>query len=150
MVSDDRVIYLIFTAQQKLRTYLNAALAAEGLRVTYAQAGILFLLKHKSGRSMTELSQFLGTDNSTMTGLVDRLEKAGFVSRNSNPGDRRLSDVYITEQGLNEINRAKSVIRRVNEEVKSGFTSREVENFKNMLNSFFEKFSIKENKNRTT
>jgi DNA-binding MarR family transcriptional regulator len=148
MVSDDRVIYLLFTAQQKLRTYLNAALASEGLRVTYAQAGILFLLKHKSGRSMTELSQYLGTDNSTMTGLVDRLEKAGFVSRNSHPGDRRLSHVYITEAGLAEINRAKTVIRRVNEEVKSGFTNREVDNFKSVLNSFFEKFNIRENKNR--
>ncbi|MFB3924787.1 MAG: MarR family winged helix-turn-helix transcriptional regulator [Syntrophales bacterium] len=138
--TDDRLLYLVFTAQQKLRKYLNSTLSAEGIRITYAQAGILFLLKHKDGRIMSELSQFLSIDNSTITGLIDRLEKSGFVTRNSNPDDRRISRIFITPQGLEEVERAKVVIRRVNGELKEGFSMREIEAFKRVLHSFSEKF----------
>ena len=140
MSTDDRLINLVFTAQQKLRTYLNNALTAEGIRVTPAQAGILFLLKQKDGQSMSELSQALSIDNSTIMGLVDRLEKTGFVSRNASPSDRRISQIHITSEGVEEINRAKIVINRVNQEIKEGFSGTEIENFKRILNSFFDKF----------
>ena len=141
MQPDDRLIYLVFMAQQKLRTYVKNALTAEGISVTPAQAGILFLLKKKDGQSMTDLSQALSIDNSTLTGLVDRLEKSCFVSRNSSPADRRMFRIYITPQGVEEINRAKTIIKRVNEEIKSGFPQQEIEIFKRILNSFLEKFN---------
>ena len=140
MIKDDRLIFLVFSAQQKLKMYLNSVLMASGVRVTVAQAGILFLLKQKDGRTMTELSQILGIDNSTMTGLADRLEKAGFLKRNANPGDRRASYIHITQQGLAEVEGAKTVIRRVNEEIKTGFSVEEIESFKQVLNGFFDKF----------
>ncbi|MBW1701554.1 MAG: MarR family transcriptional regulator [Deltaproteobacteria bacterium] len=140
MSTDDRLINLVFTAQQKLRTYLNNALTAKRIKVTPAQAGILFLLKQKDGQSMSELSQVLSIDNSTITGLVDRLEKTGFVSRNASPSDRRISQIHITSEGMEEINRAKIVINRVNQEIKEGFSETEIEAFKRILNSFFDKF----------
>ncbi len=143
MQADDRLIYLVFTAQQKLRNHLNGNLISGGVKVTIAQAGILFLLKQQDGRTMTELSQVLGLDNSTITGLIDRLEKAGFVKRNSNPGDRRLSHIYVTPGGLEEANKAKNVIKKVNEEIKKDFSPGEIETFKSVLNSFFRKFNNK-------
>jgi DNA-binding MarR family transcriptional regulator len=144
MPQDDRLIYLVFTAQQKLRTYLKNALLAEGVKVTPTQTGILFLLKHKDGRTMTELSQILCADNSTMTGLVDRLEKSGFVVRESSPTDRRALLIRITEEGIDEIDRAKAIIKRVNEEIGSGFSEEEITDFKKVLDSFFQKFNVAE------
>jgi len=111
--------------------------------VTIAQSGILFLLKQRTGRSMTELSRLIELDNSTITGLIDRLEKAGFVYRNPDHVDRRLSHVYITPMGLDEVNKAKVVIRKVNEEVKEGFTAEQVDAFKSVLQSFSQKFNSK-------
>ncbi|PKN60384.1 MAG: hypothetical protein CVU53_03330 [Deltaproteobacteria bacterium HGW-Deltaproteobacteria-11] len=140
MIKDDRLIFLVFSAQQRLRMYINSALTASGVRVTAAQAGILFLLKQKDGRTMTEMSQIIGIDNSTMTGLTDRMEKAGFLERHANPDDRRASHIHITPQGLAEVDGAKAVIRRVNEEIKTGFPSQEIEAFKRVLNGFFDKF----------
>jgi DNA-binding MarR family transcriptional regulator len=141
METDDRLIYQVFMAQQKLRTYLKDALAMEGVRVTPAQAGILFLLKKKNGQSMTELSQLLSIDNSTITGLVDRLEKSGFVNRNASTSDRRMFRIFITPQGIEESNKAKTIIKRVNKEIKSGFSREDIEIFKRILNSFLEKFN---------
>ena len=140
MKANDRLIYLIFTAQNKLRTYLNKCLSDNGVTVTVAQCGILFLLKNKNGQTMTELSRVLGIDNSTLTGLTDRLEKAGMVRRIANPGDRRSSHIDITTAGIDETERAKKVIRRVNEKIKEGFSAEEIDAFKNILGAFSEKF----------
>jgi len=141
MKTDDRLIYLILTAQQTLRTHLNNALAASGVKVTIAQSGILFLLKQKDGRTMTELSRILGIDNSTLTGLTDRLEKAGLVKRNANPGDRRSSHISITQEGIEQVEGAKIVIHQVNDRIKEGFSTADVESFKAVLNAFSTKFN---------
>jgi DNA-binding MarR family transcriptional regulator len=140
MPPDDRLIYLLFTAQQKLRTYLKKKMTKENVRVTAAQAGILFLLKQKNGRTMGELSQILSIDNSTITGLVDRLEKTGLVRRDASPHDRRASHVFINSQGLDEVDKAKRVIRAVNQEIKNGFSAADLESFNRILRSFFHKF----------
>lgn len=137
---DDRLIYLVFTAQQKLRTYLKNAMSESGVTITPAQSAILFLLKKKNGQTMSGLSSVLSLDNSTLTGLVDRLERAGFVRRNAGTADRRASHVFITDSGGEEIERARIVIRRVNDRIREDFTDEEMEAFKKVLRSFFERF----------
>jgi DNA-binding MarR family transcriptional regulator len=140
MLMDDRLIFLLFKAQNKLKNYIRSQLAASGVRISVVQAGILFLLKQRDGRTMTELSQILSTDNSAITGLVDRLERSGFISRKMMPNDRRACLICITPDGLEEIDKAKGVIRRVNEEIKEGLSGGEIESFKKVLNGIFEKF----------
>jgi DNA-binding MarR family transcriptional regulator len=140
MPKDDRLIFLVFTAQLKLKTYLKNTFSEAGVTITPAQSGILFLLKAKNGQTMSELTQVLSIDNSTLTGLVDRLERAGFVKRNAGTLDRRASHVFITDRGSEEIDRAQAVIRRVNEQIKADFTESEVEAFKKILKSFFVRF----------
>ena len=140
MLTDDRLIFLIFKTQNKLKNYIGSQLAAGGVRISVVQAGILFLLKQKDGRTMTELSQILSTDNSAITGLVDRLEKSGFISRKMPLNDRRAYLICITADGLEEIDKAKVVIRRVNEEIKEGFSVEEIESFKKVVIGIFDKF----------
>ena len=137
---DDRLIYLVFSAQQRLRMHMRDELMAAGVKITLVQAGILFLLKEKNGQAMSQLSRRLILDNSTITGLVDRLEKSSFVLRKANPKDRRIFLIYITPQGVKEVNKAKTVINRVNEEIKADFSVKEIESFKKILNSFVVKF----------
>ncbi len=141
MKTDDRLIYLLFMAQHKLRTYITKALLTEGIRVTLGQAGILFILQPDDGRTMTELSKALAVENSTLTGLTDRLERSAFVTRRVSPNDRRSFRIYTTPEGIEECDKAKRVIKRINEEIKSGFSQEEIEVFKKVLAGVFEKFS---------
>ena len=140
MEADDRLIFLLFRTQNKLKNHLRNQLGAAGVRITVVQAGILFLLKQRDGRTMTELSQVLSTDNSAVTGRVDRLEKLGLIVRKMAPNDRRAYLIHITPEGLDEIERAKGIIRSVNEEIKEGFSTEEINAFKKILNNLFERF----------
>lgn len=140
MAEDDRLIYLISMAHLALRTRIHGLLAAEGVRLTVPQATVLFLLKEKDGRMMSELGQVLGVDNSAMTGLVDRLEKAEFVRREAKREDRRALLIRITQAGLDEAARAADVIRGVNEKIKAGFKAAQIEAFKEVLGGILEEF----------
>jgi DNA-binding MarR family transcriptional regulator len=138
--TDDRFIYLVFTAQNRLRMYIRDELMAAKVKITLVQAGILFLLREKDYRTMSELGQHLSLDNSTITGLTDRLEKEGFVQRQVNSNDRRISLIHITPEGIQEANQAKTVINRVNNEIKADFSREEIDAFKKILTSFVVKF----------
>ncbi len=139
MKTDDRLIYLLAKAHHRIGNHLKKTLVAQNIKITFPQAGILFLLKRRS-HSMTELSKELSIDNSAITGLVDRLEKVGFVIRESNLADRRTFLISLTPKGLEEINKAKVIVRKVNEDIKKGFTEQEIEIFKKILTGFFDKF----------
>lgn len=141
MTRDDRLIYQLFMAQQKLRTYIQNVLVAEGVRITLVQAGILFLLELKDGKTMGELTDGLGLDKSTLTGLVDRLERAGFVRREPGETDRRVFRIFITPKGEEESRKAQPIIGRVNREMKSGFSRKEIETFKRILNGLLHRFN---------
>jgi DNA-binding MarR family transcriptional regulator len=71
--------------------------AASELDLHPAQAGALLQLD--TSLPMHQLATLLGCDNSNVTGLVDRLEARGFVSREPDAEDRRVKHVVLTEAG---------------------------------------------------
>ncbi len=71
--------------------------AASELDLHPAQAGALLQLA--TSLPMHELATLLGCDNSNVTGLVDRLQARGFVSREPDAEDRRVKHVVLTQAG---------------------------------------------------
>ena len=65
-----------------------------------SQFNLLNLLTdHPDGRSQTELSRELITHRSNVTGLVDRLEQRGLVTRRDVDNDRRAYRIILTPAG---------------------------------------------------
>lgn len=68
--------------------------------LTGAQYNVLNVLESvPQGMSQRELSQVLVVDRSNVTGLLDRMEKAGWVKRADDPEDRRVYRVSLTTAG---------------------------------------------------
>jgi DNA-binding MarR family transcriptional regulator len=72
--------------------------------------------------------------------LIDRLEKSGYVKRSDHPNDRRVYLVHLTEKGKKIANKALPIVKRLNEEVKKGYSKEEIEAFKKVLIGAFNKF----------
>lgn len=49
---------------------------------------------------MISLAKALRCDDSNVTGLVDKLEERGMISRRGDPNDRRVKLVVLTDQGV--------------------------------------------------
>ena len=68
--------------------------------VTEAQFNVLNILSDApAGLSQRELSDLLVVDRSNTTGLLDRMEKSGWVKRQDHPEDRRVYLVTTTAEG---------------------------------------------------
>jgi len=77
--------------------------------LTDAQFNILMILDDfgSDGLSQQELSDHLIVTKSNMVGLVDRLEKAGYVKRKSHPTDRRFYRIVLTARGRVVVEKVK-------------------------------------------
>ena len=140
MAAEDRLIFLISKVDQKLILNLQKALSQKGMEVTPIQVMLLFFLQKNDGSSLTQISQGLMLENPTVTGLIDRLEKSGYVKRSDHPNDRRVYLVYLTEKGNKAAKKALPIVKKLNEQIKEGYSEREVENFKKVLIGTFKKF----------
>ncbi|MCX6950919.1 MAG: MarR family transcriptional regulator [Verrucomicrobia bacterium] len=70
------------------------------LGLSGAQFNVLNLLADAAdGMSQRELGDRLLVDRSNVTGLLDRMEKAGWVRRKDHPADRRVYLVSLTPAG---------------------------------------------------
>ena len=69
--------------------------------LTDVQFNILMILKEhgSAGLSQQELSEHLIVTKSNVVGLIDRLERAGYVRRAAHPSDRRFNQIVLTPKG---------------------------------------------------
>ena len=67
--------------------------------ITGRQCNILRSLYINGPTSSADLSRRLYVTPSNITGIIDRLEKKGFVSRVKKEGDRRIALITLTESG---------------------------------------------------
>ena len=92
-------------------------LSAFGL--TDSQFNVLMLLRYQTedGQlNQTQLGRMLLVNRSNVTGLVDRMEKAGWVQRVAKSGDRRVKQIKLTPPGRRLVERAeKSYFQRIDE-----------------------------------
>ena len=77
------------------------ALAAElaGLDLTAAEINALAILADGRSRSVSELGRAAGARPTTLTSVLDRLERRGHVTRGPRPGDRRGVLIELTGSG---------------------------------------------------
>jgi len=78
--------------------------------LTDSQFNVLMLLNYQSDKgeiSQTSLGQMLLVNRSNVTGLVDRMEQAGWVKRAADSQDRRVKRVRLTAQGHEVLGRAE-------------------------------------------
>lgn len=77
---------------------------------------VLSYLPPQREPNMSEIGRALSIDSSTLTRLVDKLVDKSLVERRSDPQDRRVVRVRLTERG-------KEIIRRVEKEKKRRIVS---------------------------
>src|SRR5262245_34383307 len=83
----------LHAVQQILRRPVAAKLAES--RLTLPQIFVMRALFDTDGLSMKELSWRVGLAHSTLSGIVQRLERRGLVERRTRPEDRRITGVFL-------------------------------------------------------
>jgi DNA-binding MarR family transcriptional regulator len=69
------------------------------LDLTASEINALANLADGRGRSVSELGAAMGTRPTTLTSVLDRLERRGHITRGARPGDRRAVVIELTPSG---------------------------------------------------
>lgn len=64
------------------------------------QYALMRYLKANGPQKLSDISKFFHVRNPTVTGIIDTLHNRGFVSRENDPADRRVSRVFLNPQGI--------------------------------------------------
>ena len=103
-----------------------------------AQGRIMFALWLEDGLSFSELAGRTSLGKSTLTSMIDRLEKAGYLCRKTPPEDRRSMRIYTTEKDRER----QALYREASEEMTAifyrGFSGDEIDAFEGYLERILE------------
>jgi len=89
------------------------------------QPPVLHALWDQDGLTHGELAQKLQVTPATITRMIQRMEKTGFVQRRPDASDQRVSRVYLTEAGIAVRADLQAVWERLEVENFSGFSPEE-------------------------
>jgi DNA-binding MarR family transcriptional regulator len=125
-ISRARFGFLIHDVSRMRRTFFDQALKPSG--ITRAQWWALGnLSRHaKEGMIQTELAKLLDTGKVSVGGLIDRLEESGLVYRKSDPADRRIKRIFITEQGFALLDQIAVVGNELDQQLFGGISDAEL------------------------
>ena len=105
--------------------HFRANTLLEAIGLYRGQPPVLFALWDQEGLTHTELAERLQNTPATITKMIQRMEKAGFVQRRPDANDQRVSRVYLTETGRAIQSQVQAVWDSMEAETFAGFTGEE-------------------------
>lgn len=126
--------YLISRVSLLVTAALKKEFASSGVeRVKPAYLCVLMSLWQEDGLKVIELSKKAGLEPSTMTGLLDRMERDELVERTTDLTDRRVLRIHLTKIGRQIRDPVLNVVERVITEVFAGIPQEGISQTKKFL-----------------
>ncbi len=130
-MASELVCFNLGLAARRVQRYYERALAPYGL--TAGQFLALSALWNEDGLKFKDLAERLAIEGPTLTGALDRLERAGYVERRDDPDDRRSLRVWVTPQGWTIHPNAQAAVRTLEAQLQAGFSAAEFGVFSRVL-----------------
>lgn len=101
-----RVVFAIRAIAQRINDDANVWLAPHGLTAAKYNYLVVLYTAEKNALSLNDLATLIHTSNASVTGIVDSLERDGFLERVRHPDDRRSVIARLTPKGKAVFKRA--------------------------------------------
>ena len=98
---------------------------------------VLAALRDRDGRRMGDLSETTSIEVSTLTRLVDTMEKKGLVARRRDADDARVVALHVTPAGRRLTQRITPIAERYERVALAGFTAVETDTLKATLRRLY-------------
>jgi DNA-binding MarR family transcriptional regulator len=122
----------VMRVQQIFQSAVDGALKPHGLTFARYEALVLLTFAKHASLPMRVMGQRLQLHPTSVTNIVDRLEKDGLVKRVPHPTDRRTTLVEITEDGRVRRKQATEAVTAINFGM-SGLTDRQTDQLIELL-----------------
>ncbi len=123
--------FLLTVAQHEVFLIFSEGLSKYG--ITPGQYGVLACLWKDETLSPKEIATILRVENSTISGVLDRMQKRGLIDRVLNPNNRRSITVKATKEGMALKEPVQKTIDELNDLVLRDFSPQEQEQFRSLI-----------------
>jgi DNA-binding MarR family transcriptional regulator len=122
---ENSVAFLLAKCHQKAFNIFKVKL--EPYHLTPPQFATLAHLWDRDNINQVYLGELMGVDRTTISGIIDRLERGGLVERGADPGDRRSWMIFLTDKGKSLQKNLAPLAAEFNQSLTAGITEEEVE-----------------------
>ncbi len=121
---------------RRVYDYYDQRLSTFGL--TPPQYFVFNALWMGDGISLGELGERVSLDSSTLTGIIDRLGRSGYVERQQNPDDRRSVLVFLTTKARELGSHILEFADELDITLRQPFSQEEMDTFERVLRALAE------------
>lgn len=119
-------LYTITGIRQKLFRFLRCELRKKGIENLAPSYGdILFVLERKGPMTLQELAGHTIKDKSTISSLINRLEREGYIIKEKTMKDARFTNLSLTEAAMDLKPVLYGISSHMNERLFRGFSEEE-------------------------
>lgn len=130
------ICFKVSRVMKKIQRYYETNLSSFG--ITPVQFYVLNTLWVKDGIKFKDLARSLEMEGSTLTGILDRLERLDYVERRDDPEDRRSLLIFLKEKAKENRTEIVSLADRLNDEIKEKLPKKEIEIFESLIDKLAE------------
>ena len=108
-----------------------------GLDISQDQWMVLGPIWKNKAISQKEIAEYCGKDKTSVTKIIDTLEKKSYVVRFPDQIDQRIKRVVLSNKGKKLMNDVMPVIEQTHNDVRIGISDKEIEALKTILNKIY-------------
>lgn len=120
------------TAWQIISRMYNAEAAQYGGSIAIGH--FLLNIDSKSGAFASDIAPRLGMEGTSLSRIINTLEKEKLITRKSDKGDKRKVKIVLTQKGKENKELAKKIVRNFNSQIENKLGKNKIEDFHQTVN----------------
>lgn len=151
MKNERYIVYFISKTKKKMIKYIEKQLIEKELNDLIPSHGNILtnLYDDDSKLTMKEIAKRIGKDKSTVTPLVNKLVKLGYIRKEKSEKDKRTTFLILTDKGKEIESKYRGISEEVVKMAYKDFTEEEKEVFLRLLKKLYTNFDFeKEQQNK--
>lgn len=125
------ICFKLSRVMRKVQRYYESNLAP--YEITPVQFYVLSSLWENDGVKFKDLARSLNMDGSTLTGILDRMERLDLVERRDDPEDRRSLLIFLKEKARQNGEEMIRLAEKLDREIKEQFSPQDFNTFLSVL-----------------
>ena len=97
------------------------------------QPPLILALSHQDGRTLSELAEIMEVTPATISNMVKRMEKGGFLIRKQDTHDERVKRVWLTDIGRGKVTDLQATVKEMEQFTFANFTDEEQAQMSHLL-----------------
>lgn len=143
-MKDKYIVYFISKTKKKMIKFIEKKLCENSMDDLIPSHGNILtaLYEHDGALTMKEIADLIGKDKSTVTPLVNKLLKLGYIKKEKSKEDKRITFIELTDKGREIESKYNAISKEVATTAYKDFSEEEKETFLRLLKKLNNNFDM--------